>query len=468
VKLYDRPDDEALVDDKHITRERKVFSKAVLRSFIKNTVSREAWNGAPWLVKDAYAQQYKIEDNVPPHLRRAPTTSEKRAMAKADAFNGMSSSSSLPALMPAKKGANGMVFKHQSQPFVQQQQSVPHHMFINYYNQPIKLTPPDNSNRSFAPLAARNMPPRPPPPPPIKYPIEDLEIPPTLNIANQRPGLKYVSEMYPVATTQLKKQPDNNSGIDIPTVGLLLEIWDTLNVYCEIYVLDSFTFDDFVDAMQFRSDEIECELLVETHCSVLKILVGEGESGNVEVKGLPELPEDESEDEFAESEKEPSPEPTPEPQPTRRSARKSLQKVDEQQAEEDAKKAAEPVKLHNAAEMMENYGWVDRARKRDFSNGGWEIILVGLLHQLSLDKRKTAACEEILAQLAPPDQEATQETARLAYQKLDINLRVKALEIICMLSLTTKAIREYMEVCAEGMTESRKEKIDWQRKRKAA
>ncbi|KAK0946622.1 hypothetical protein LTS01_026040, partial [Friedmanniomyces endolithicus] len=37
--------------------------------------------------------------------------------------------------------------------------------------------------------------------------------------------------------------------IAMDSVGMLLEIWNTLNVQCEVYVLDSFTFDDFVDAL---------------------------------------------------------------------------------------------------------------------------------------------------------------------------------------------------------------------------
>ena len=118
--------------------------------------------------------------------------------------------------------------------------------------------------------------------------------------------------------------------------------------------------------------------------------------------------------------------------------------------------------------MFGDYGWIDRLRRRDFKNGGWELIIVGLLHRLSVRPRLQKACDEILAQLVPLDAEPVQETVRLQYSTLDINVRAQALQIICMLSLETKAIKNYLEECSNQMTEFRKEKIERQRARKAA
>lgn len=94
--------------------------------------------------------------------------------------------------------------------------------------------------------------------------------------------------------------------------------------------------------------------------------------------------------------------------------------------------------------------------------------MVGLLHQLSHNERQKAACEELLVQLVPRDVEATRETVRQHYAALDINYRVQALQIICMLTAETKAVRGYMEDCSEQMTAFRKDKIEWQRQRKQA
>ena len=94
--------------------------------------------------------------------------------------------------------------------------------------------------------------------------------------------------------------------------------------------------------------------------------------------------------------------------------------------------------------------------------------MVGLLHQLSKDPRHTDACEELLANLVPPEVEPSRKTVREQYGNLDLNLRVSALGIICMLTTGSKAMRAYMEECAETQTAYRKEKIEWQRNRKQA
>ncbi|KAG5291177.1 DDT domain-containing protein [Histoplasma capsulatum G186AR] len=93
--------------------------------------------------------------------------------------------------------------------------------------------------------------------------------------------------------------------------------------------------------------------------------------------------------------------------------------------------------------------------------------MIGLLHRLSYRPRLRNPCDEILAHLAPLDREPTQDTAQEQYVTLDVNLRVRALQIICMLLLETKAIKNYLEECSIQMTEFRKEKIDYQRARKA-
>ena len=60
---------EQFVEPETISRDRNLFNKALIRAFIKNSCSREAWNGAPWLVKERYAKKFRIDMTVPEHLR---------------------------------------------------------------------------------------------------------------------------------------------------------------------------------------------------------------------------------------------------------------------------------------------------------------------------------------------------------------------------------------------------------------
>ncbi len=474
VSLDNRPTEEAVVDDAHITRDRKIFTKQVLRSFIKKTVTREAWTGAPWLVKPDVAAIYHIDTRVPPHLRyenKAAERKQKQQAQKAGTdYDGMVGSfhqgqpqgqgngSRLPELKPAPKS-------HKSKQ-VQQQQSQqqgqagpppqvgPH--FANFHNATFAFQQPIAS-----------LPPQPPPPPPIKYPIEDLQVQPRHN-GLKRPELKFFSQDTPLNIGQTKGE---GNGILMKSIGPLLETWDTLNVYCGIFKLDSFTFDDFVEAMQFSSEDVECELFTEVHCATLKLLVqSEHMGGKVEVQ-LPEMEEESDDEEGAEASAPPTPEPEPEPKPKGRATRASLK-----QAEAEALRAEpepvreptpEPKSTHRAAEMQQEIGWIDRLRKRDFKNGGWQIIMIGLLYQLSKNPRRLAECEPLLKQLAPLNMDPTPETARVQYAKLNVNLRIQALQIACSLCNQTKDIRGSMEENSDHMTELRKEKIDLQRNRKA-
>lgn len=487
VSLDDQDDHEAVVDDNNIWRDRKVFTKSVLRSFVKKTVTRDAWTGAPWLVKDEIAAQYKIDTRVPNHLRyetkvqeRKQAQSQKRLSSQMAAHpNDISIMTNsfqthgpvrLPELKPATRPpklpkqqnnqsqAGHIVKKPQSGQFVHL--PLPGNPFqfpLSWRNNQIPPPPPVYAQPELPP----------PPPPPPKYPIEDLKVEPTHLV---RPPIRYICSDPPV---EVDEKPAFGENILMKTVGPLLETWDTLNVYCEIFQLDSFTFDDYVEAMRVASEEVKVPLFDEVHCAVLKILVSpEADGGKIHFR-LPEVQEeDDSEEEDSEEEDEEEEDREPTPLPTARATRSSMAKLEaerlaaEAAAAEKEERELENAPRHRAEEVLANFDWIDHLRKRDFKDGGWETIMVGLLNQLSKDERQKAACEELLIQLVPRDVEATQETVRQHYAALDINYRVQALQIICMLTTETKAIRGYMEDCSEQMTAFRKDKIEWQRQRK--
>lgn len=476
VKILDRPNEEALLDQDHITRDRKAFTKLMLRGFIKHNVTRESWTGAPWLVKASIADEYKISTEVPKHLQYGSKVAEKKALKKADqdGYFGFFSSQQLPALKPATKGQKSKL-SHQDLAKSSQAQYEEYQRSLNgnpsflLPNNPLRPSKPPlvGDKKMHPPSVVVKSEPTAPSPPPIRYPMEDLELPPCRD-EKHRPTLKFmmVGESDDDGAEDLL--PDD---LEPDSVGLLLETWDTLNVYCEVFQIDSFTFDDFLQAMRFSSEEMDCELFVELHCAILKKLVNsENENGAVQIN-LPDFPAEESdeseeeEDEDDEEEEEEEPEESAGRMTTRGSlAKKELETLKTQIDEEEE----QDIQIHRAAEMFTNYGWIDRLRRRDFRNGGWELVMIGLLHQLSVRPRYEGICNEILKHLAPLDAKPNQKTAQQQYSTLDINLRVKALQIITLLSLETKAIRNYLEECSNQMTEFRKVKIEHQKARKAA
>ncbi|KAK4502393.1 hypothetical protein PRZ48_005818 [Zasmidium cellare] len=424
--------DEALLDDKHIRRDRKVFTKQNLRAFLKNSLQREAWTGAPWLVKEHLAIQYRLPMEIPAHLlQEARLLANKHQMLQ----HRPSKNKKPPKGMSQQEF--GMMPPQQQLPGAHPQQ------VQNLHHPP--------SNRAMD---------RPPPPPPIKYPIEDLDLPPKRNGVT-RPELKFFTDEMAEYITKDRSLVFED--VEMSSMGMLLEVWNTLNVQCEVFVLDSFTFDDFVDAMSFQNLDTPCELLDEVHCAVLKQFVDS--KGKLLVKDLPkkilEAPADESEN-LDESEVS-----TPQPEPIGVSTRSRLSHV-ESAADIADSPSVPPEKPNRASEMLSERDWIDRLATRDFENGGWQIIIVGILYQLSAAPSYKAKCDKILAHLAPKDMEPTQETARVQYASMDVNMRISALQILTILTIRTDAIKDFLEQCSEDMTDVRKRKIEHQREKKAA
>ena len=480
VKLPNRNDAEANVDDDQLVRDRKVFTKAMLRSFIKNTVSREAWTGAPWVVKEQYAKKYKIDSTVPPHLMRGLTAADRKAAlvrrkeAEAALLGHLrTSTASVP---PAETTSTLDIRPIPSPPKSHKSKSQQAAMRTGK-SQDISGpgTPSEGFDREASitaiPMSKIMMKqeikptpaPKPPPPVIIRYPIEDLQIPMKAG-ASPRPTLHLLTHSPASNSTSTV-----SNGLGENTAHFLLETWVFLNIYCEPFLLDSFTFDDYHDAIQFSSEDIDsrqpgdadCTLFVEVHCSLLKSLVGEGDNGRVEIS-LPEIPDSDDDDENSNSRQSEAPEDIVEVKARDRS---STRIDDDNDVEMEGDEKIQTG--HRASELfLDGYNWISRLRRRDFRNGGWQVIIVGLLDQLSVLSKYSSTAEKALSHLVPPDVEPTAETVRERYISLGVDLKVLILHILVGLSYDAPMVRKYMEECSEAMTEYRKKKIEHQRARK--
>jgi len=482
VRCNNSPGEEALVDDKHIRRDKKIFTKMNLRSFLKNSLQREAWIGAPWLVKEHLAIQYRLPMEIPGHLLQdakllankvytyippAPTHS---LLASILNVANVPQQQMLQMKPPKGRRSNKSEDLLRQQQELQRMQQMQQQVRIDRDMRSTQLltytqhpgAPPQQlqAMQNYAQQIAHH--PKPPPPPIIKYPIEDLDLPPKRD-GHTRPQLKFFTEemrLYMLTNRQI-----SFDDITMDSMGMLLEVWNTLNVQCEVYVLDSFTFDDFVDAMRFGATDRSCELLDEVHCAVLKIIVDK--NNKVMIKGgmadvVADVGDESSE---AHDESELS---TPQPDVPARSTRSRLSHVDP--AVENGRTPT-IIHPHRAAELLGDRSWKTRLGARDFAEGGWQIIMIGLLHQLSANPMFKTRCDKILAELAPMDLDLTdgiQQTALEQYAKLDINHRVSALQMITLLSISTQAVKDFLEQCSEDMTDVRKRKIEHQREKKAA
>ncbi|KAH9867772.1 hypothetical protein IAQ61_007076 [Plenodomus lingam] len=554
-----------------LQRDKKTYSKLILKQYLRATIKRDSWIGAPWMVKSTLAKLYNIPTKAPDHRKtQAAIAAQRQAMidnvngngppappqSQQQAPNGHQPYQNghhgpLPSPSQIQPGFHSFVangqhayaqqqlppppLQQQQQQHQQQQQQQHQHQHQQGHNQslvqfsrpppylqhPVSVHPMWNSGplpyqvHSAPPPFGFNHPPpqitgplpphlvhvlgmqhggpalpinvgyqtsfphHPPQPPPqapgpqpvqqlpqparpfvpaIKFPCEDLDIK-DVGKTGVRPTLKFFSDDGPDG---YQRPDDEKTGILMKSIGPLLGAWETLNVHDTIYMLDSFTYDDFVDAMGFSSEETECELFVEVHCSVLKQIVNE--SGKIQA-ALPNMTEAEDSEE-EDSDQESSPE--PEPEPPARTTRSSLRRSEAQQlAVKPRTPTPEPPKdLHNASEFVEDFDWIEICKVRNFRHGNWQAIVVALLYRFSFDPLLKEACDEILAQLVPADEENTVESIAAKYTNLDVNLRISALDILLRMTVTTEAFRDQLIAAAQEMTRLRKEKIDYQRKRK--
>ena len=484
VKLHDRPNEEALMDNDHVARSRRVFSKHMLRILLKNSLTRETWAGAPWVLKEKIANEYKIPVEIPTRLLQENRQAERKAnlaMKREEQEGAFFQFHANQQMLPELKAAKGPRSKLSHQELQQQKHfslqqyqeaiaaaqmqgfSGPH---VPYSHQSVPYAGNFHQYPAYPPLASRK-PQMAPPPLPPKGPLEDLDLEPK-RITMIRPQLKFWVKPKNAQNPNDPKTSYEDNGLAMRSIGPLLEVWNTLNVLCQPFLLDSFCLDDFFDALSLPSDVGDCDLLQEVHCAVLSLLVDE--DGQLKVS-LPEMSEDDEDDEDEEDEDikvEDSMLSTPLPDAPARSTRSSLAKQEAAALAEEKLRISPSSKLpkHRATEMLSKRGWVERAAAREFDGGGWQIILVGLIHQLSLQPSLKQDCDAILAHLAPIDEEPTLQTARQQYASLDVNLRISALQIITILAPSTKTVRSYLEECSDEMTQMRKDKIEQQRKKK--
>ncbi|KAF1941901.1 hypothetical protein EJ02DRAFT_444453 [Clathrospora elynae] len=536
VKMEDNDEIVTKYRASELQRDKKVYSKLILKQFLRNAIRRDEWIGAPWMVKESLAKRYNIPTKIPDDKTREALLAQKRAALNNGLSNGVSPPAQQLQQQHVPNGPRSHLNTHSTR------QPAPGHgqpTFLNFtpsgpppyaeHTPSYILRPPYPNGppvRNIGPppggiapppgmqmhqpqfggqlhqqftqnphIMAQMMqqmiphgnghpatfpfqtsfphqppprlahPPQPQQAPPlvrpeyVKYPCEDLEIK-LPRLATLRPTLKFLSDDVPAGVEP--PADGKKTGILMKSVGPMLCVWETLNVHDIIYALDSFTFDDFVDALRFSHDEIECELFVEMHCAILKQIVSS--SGKIQAP-LPKMTETEDSSEEGSS-KESTP--TPEPEPVVRATRSSLRKSGAAQlvVKPRTPTPEPPKEIHKAAEFVADFDWVDECKIRNFPEGGWQAIVVALIYRLSFDPTQKEACNEILAQLVPPEQEPTITNIANNYVTLDVNLRISVLDMILRLTVATEFFRDQLVIAAQDMTRLRKEKIEFQRRRK--
>lgn len=225
---------------------------------------------------------------------------------------------------------------------------------------------------------------------PLKYPIEDLDLIPSSNV-HHRPEL--------IFETLINKN----------SISVLLETWTFLNVFCEPLILDSFTLDDYIDSLQYTSLNPPCELINETHCSLLKSLVSERSSLCLS------------------------------------SCMSSSKK--------DVFNRINVINNNYIGNFGEN--WRELLQKRILENGKWVIIVIGIINELLRNSLYPEKYDSILKEFNVPN---IKDSYYEIYYTLNCDNKLRVLEILIELCYNTPMTRNYIEECSESIIQAKKDK----------
>ena len=279
----------------------------------------------------------------------------------------------------------------------------------------------------------------------IKYPIDDLDDRLAFDAA-ARPRLKEEESI------------DNDVVIDV------MSTWTFLNVFGGALRLDSFTLDDYIDALKYQDTDFPSELIVEIHCALLKALVSEDAESLVTFPKRHVSKRKHNESSTTSSE-------TP-----------SIKVEGEDIIMEDASDSGNTTTTSSVPEDYDallqlraqmtrpgNVSWIDwraRIQQRDFNAGGWELWIVGILDELAESYRLTSIIVQILQELLPSHEKHTRKSTRENYARMDVSMKVHIIHLLTQLVCQTPTVREHIEDGMTTMTELRKDKVEIQRERK--
>jgi hypothetical protein len=513
VRLNDST--QSIVTNDQISRDRNHFTKWLIKTFIKMSVCRSHKVGAPWVVKDKYCTKYRIPREYPEDLIQYMDSTPTGEILY-EPLNQQNSSKHEET--PLSESLQIMEFKLSSR---DRKKFPNHYLPENIFEendllsekatlamfgiQPGKKNIVDDLQIRFDVQNPR------PNLHPFHYPKNSAEwnkhivdeLMQEMNESdNQDEIANYLSEINRLSATRLG------------SIQEALQTWAFINIYHSVLGIDTFTFDDFVYAMGWNYDQYQkygrCELVDEIWCAVLGAVVSneipKHEVDDDEIFGLlinvpskdyyikqekianngsedgvikedtpaisnGKTKESETPDRGSESEHEDKTlksEDDDESVEGRDSKNKDSEAEDDNNNDENEQTSGSDDEdtetfNHNSYTIMNHrkVAWHDRLRKRNFKDGNWHTILLGVLSLFEHIPQYNPTIQKIFEIMAPKSMPATASTALTQfYEALDIDLRFQALKIITDFLVSGTLVRKYIDDSLDASTNIRRSRLD--------
>ncbi|CAD1813571.1 ATP-utilizing chromatin assembly and remodelling N-terminal family protein [Candida parapsilosis] len=532
---------QAIVTGDNIVRDRNHFTKWLIKTFIKLTMSRSHKVGAPWVVKAAYAKQYGIPTTYPEHLRQyissTPTgeptyIQPKRRKTEIDTRQEIkikpkifTPSTPNDAEPTRSASPSGILERKKSKLKEEVKRSSPsvdtlpfrkkfpvHHVPVVVLNEleNAEATGNEHTKAMFQQPTKKTI-------------VDDLTI--KFDIQNVKPKPKVLTvEMHHEDNEMMDDNAEESPTKEAHTIPLkavqeALQVWVFMNVYHNVLNIDTFTFDDFITSLNYNlnTPKLRSTMVDEIYCALLCKIVSnevpsaknakeadsndtiyglnitipqeleediveddeddeeekeeekEGEKGENEIEVKVKKEKDVSEDEAngdrgSDSETEHKPLKVEDEQSdVENEGNGSIKKENRESEEPGANEEQEEEINHSAYEYLNYRGtaWHDRLRKRNFKDGNWQIILVGVLSLVEHVPKYHHVVQMIFESLAPAGGPVSASALRTNfYEHLDINLKLYALCILTDLLVTSPLVRNYIEESLEQQTSLRRTRLE--------
>ncbi|KAI5956877.1 hypothetical protein KGF54_000495 [Candida jiufengensis] len=489
IRSHDKQ--QAIVTGNNISRDRNHFTKWLIKTFIKLTMSRSHKVGAPWVVKSQYAKQYNIPSTYPEDLRQyidstpngEPTyIIPKKRKAEPKDLNDENSTKQKQSKEPAEKKRKIAKDDQQkknstpttNEPIIPFRKKFPNHHLPENIVREIEIE--EAKGNSASSIAFQQ--------PTKKTIVEDLDI--RFDIQHGKPSPKIL---------KIKKKSENEL-IPLRAMSEALQVWVFMNVYHNVLNIDTFTFDDFISALNYNSIEIGSTMIDEIFCSLLCKIISNEIPNSKESKAAKEnesifglnitLPEaiedDEEEEEIDDSDDEEEENGKVKEEKTTKDVKEEEDRGSDSDVEhkplkieddekEDKKLEAEDsdamdveskVFDHSAYEYLnfKDISWHDRLRRRNFKDGNWQIVLIGVLSLVESVPKYFHLVVDIFKKLAPKSMPLNLTNLQNNFEDLDINLKIQILGILTELLITSPLVRNYIEESLEQQTALRRTRLD--------
>ncbi|KAG2193757.1 hypothetical protein INT47_005038 [Mucor saturninus] len=414
-----------IVEGSDIKREKYIYNRQNVQSFIRECSYRDNYINAPWLIKAAVASTYNIDTRLPEHLQEA----QDRAFAKTSKKRKISSQTKTPDEREAEKKARKEETLLQKAKLKQERD---------------KLR--EERKKQSA----------------VKYPLEDLDLPiyrkdPNLNwvLVDMSPlkfDAKDATIPYPSGGRAERPTPHHDSPIPPELFDSFLSIWAFLTVFAEPLKLSAYSVDEFERALFHNTHQPKATVLVEYNSCLLNVIINErkedtvnetinGEVMEMYVESLEEKEEDhEDEDDGNNNGSKLKDETT-----------SVLPKVERGWRDKEHLKMSQK--------------WDSKELRANYDRRGWETTLIGCLNDIATPDL-VPDIDALLRHLVPRVGSTAADREK-QYPTLSIKQKLDILGFLVDVVNESNLIKNYMDYCQEQLSEFRKQKVELNKESKS-